>query len=567
MDDLPDDVPPIPPGSGGVIALVQPGEPGETLVAETGPESPLYVRVERSREVDRSLVLRLVAVPLPPDVGSLLPAGVLGPTAIQLDFYTPYGTILHEHAQPVEVCTQPPADLLQSADGNLSRLAVMRFNTETQRFERWPVTTPGDPASAGRLCIQTTETSLFVLGVLPDPIASRGPDDQRFFTQTGFRIDDDAFWNYFQRMGGQRVFGYPLSRPIRLNGLKVQIFQNRALERLPSGEVISLSLLGPVFLPYRGNLVGSALAPDSYVLHVESPLRDEPNIGLRAWSFVKSHTSDVSDQGAATEFQTTYFGTVTCQDVYYDRACPDVTMRFLNFDLWGYPLSDPAPDPTQPNIMYQVFERGILRVDTSAHTMLTLAIGQIWQSLITGRDLTPELNVEAADSIYWRQYNNLNVEDGLHWPDDLPNSSLVSGFAAELPREDIAAVSYQDPPQSALPPSSPPLAMADTFVSPAAPSDLIAQPPVPATAPTDQPIADLPTPLPIVAASGIADASATDTATSDDASASGPATTDATAAAATAGGSASPPETTSADPPSAVQSILNNISSLLGGGP
>jgi hypothetical protein len=506
------------------------------------------------------------------------------------------------------MCTQPPDDLLQAAGGDLSRLAVMRFNPETQRFERWPATTPSDPSSAGRLCIQTTETSMFVLGVLPDAIAGRAPVDPRFFPQTGFRIDDDAFWSYFQRMGGQRVFGYPMSRPIRLHGLKVQIFQNRALERLPDGNVVSLNLLGPDFLPYRTNLLSSPLADDSYVLHVMSPLRDEPNIGLRSWSFVKSHTSDVSDQGAPLEFQSTYFGTVTCQDTYFDRDCPEITMRFLNFDLWGYPLSDPAPDPNQQNVIYQVFERGILRVDTTAHTMLSLAVGQIWNDLITGEQLSPELNTEAADSVFWHQYNNMNVEDGLRWPDDLNDSSFVSGFAPELAREDIAAVSYNDPPESALPPSSPPLALPDTtFASPGTPSDLIAQTPAPNVATTDQPVADLPAPTPIVLAGDASDPStagndsaATVAAMTGDGTADGSTantTADATVGAdtATSSGDTNPSsattgvsttsdaaastsaapatsssaasDTASTGSPSALQSLLNNLSSLLGGNP
>ena len=51
--------------------------------------------------------------------------------------------------------------------------------------------------------------------------------DPRFFSQTGYRIDNDAFWNFFQQCGQERTFGYPVSRSFLLDGFQVQIFQRR----------------------------------------------------------------------------------------------------------------------------------------------------------------------------------------------------------------------------------------------------------------------------------------------------------------------------------------------------
>ena len=33
--------------------------------------------------------------------------------------------------------------------------------------------------------------------------------DPRLFAQTGYRVDRDAFWDYFTRRGGVTTFGYP----------------------------------------------------------------------------------------------------------------------------------------------------------------------------------------------------------------------------------------------------------------------------------------------------------------------------------------------------------------------
>lgn len=38
------------------------------------------------------------------------------------------------------------------------------------------------------------------------------PHDNRNFPQTGYRIDNDLIWNYFQARGGVNTFGYPVSR-------------------------------------------------------------------------------------------------------------------------------------------------------------------------------------------------------------------------------------------------------------------------------------------------------------------------------------------------------------------
>lgn len=35
--------------------------------------------------------------------------------------------------------------------------------------------------------------------------------DPRYFSQTGYRIDNDAFWNFFQGRGGVSTFGYPVA--------------------------------------------------------------------------------------------------------------------------------------------------------------------------------------------------------------------------------------------------------------------------------------------------------------------------------------------------------------------
>src|SRR5579884_1112792 len=74
--------------------------------------------------------------------------------------------------------------------------------------------------------------------------------DPRYFSQTGYRIDNDKFWDYFQHRGGINTFGYPVSRTFQLLGHQVQIFQRRVLEIEPDGSVGQLNLLDNSLMPY-----------------------------------------------------------------------------------------------------------------------------------------------------------------------------------------------------------------------------------------------------------------------------------------------------------------------------
>src|SRR5438034_11047569 len=82
------------------------------------------------------------------------------------------------------------------------------------------------------------------------PAAAQAPGDPRFLAETAFRIDNDAFWSYFNARGGIANFGYPVSRVFTLRGTPVQIFQRRVLQLNGDGSVGQLNLLDPGLMPY-----------------------------------------------------------------------------------------------------------------------------------------------------------------------------------------------------------------------------------------------------------------------------------------------------------------------------
>src|SRR5207249_3886916 len=57
--------------------------------------------------------------------------------------------------------------------------------------------------------------------------------DSWLFPQTGFRIERNAFRDYFQRRGGERTFGYPVSRAFSFLGCVSQFFQREVLQQCP----------------------------------------------------------------------------------------------------------------------------------------------------------------------------------------------------------------------------------------------------------------------------------------------------------------------------------------------
>ena len=46
--------------------------------------------------------------------------------------------------------------------------------------------------------------------------------DPRFFAQTGYRIENDAFSDFFQQRGNAGTIGYPVSPTFPLDGFRVQ---------------------------------------------------------------------------------------------------------------------------------------------------------------------------------------------------------------------------------------------------------------------------------------------------------------------------------------------------------
>ena len=203
--------------------------------------------------------------------------------------------------------------------------------------------------------------SLALILVQQLPVAAA--DDPRYFPQTRYRIDNDRFWDFFQRRGGVRTFGYPVSSTFPLLGQQVQIFQRQIVQLQPNGGVATMNLLDEGLMPYTA-INGSSFPPSDPSVIKNAPGVNEPNYHLKALQFVKDNAPETW-QGQPVNFYSTFLNTVKFEDAFPSGVGDRSLLPGFNLELWGLPTSKPAFDPTNGGFIYQRFQRGIMHYDAS----------------------------------------------------------------------------------------------------------------------------------------------------------------------------------------------------------
>ncbi len=249
--------------------------------------------------------------------------------------------------------------------------------------------------------------------------------DPRFFAQTGFRIDSDVFWNFFQQRGNVRTFGFPVSRTFTLDGFQIQIFQREIMQLQPDGGVQTLNLLDPGLMPYT-KINGSTFPAPDPAIAAATPLVGDPNYNTAIQTFVRNNAPDTFG-GQPVNFGTTFFSTVTAQDA--PSADPALLPGF-DLQIWGAPTSQPAFDPTNHQFIYQRFQRGIMMYDQTCGCTQGLLLADYFKSILTGWNLPPDLQQAAQTSRYYQQYSAIQAQ-WINRPASLPASDLTNAFVSE----------------------------------------------------------------------------------------------------------------------------------------
>ncbi len=285
---------------------------------------------------------------------------------------------------------------------------------------------------------------LLVLLILSSQLASVAPTlaqqqpegDNRLFVETGFRVSDDAFWDYFTHRGGLTTFGYPISREFTLLGFPVQFFQREVLQRKPDGSVGTLNLLDQGLMPYT-EINGSVYpAPDPRITSL-TPLPDTPDYGTRMLEFIRATVPDLFD-GQDVNFFQTFSNTVRMSDAFPNGGGSPDLLLLMDLEIWGAPTSQPAYDPNNRNFIYQRFQRGIMHYDAGCRCTQGILLADYFKSLIIGENLPPDLATEAAQSPFLRQYDP-SKPLSLARPAELPGTDLTNAFVKDT--ESAAALS------------------------------------------------------------------------------------------------------------------------------
>ncbi|MBI4319867.1 MAG: hypothetical protein HY675_15365 [Chloroflexi bacterium] len=288
--------------------------------------------------------------------------------------------------------------------------------------------------------IVALSTLLSLLGPLYGPVgvySSRGEiaaasplqaeEDPRYFRETGFRISDDRFWDYFNKRGGTRTFGLPVSRKFNLLGFEVQFFQRRIMQ-LQGNNVVLLNLLDEGLMPYNSVNYARLPAPDPTVV-AAAPPPTSTNYSVNILRFVQDNSPD-SFQSMDVRFYRAYADTVRFLEAYPDGVGDPNWMAGINFEMWGVPTSKPTLDPNNSDFVYLRFQRGILHYDKKSNVTQGMLLADYLKSIITGANLPGDLEAQASTSKYYKQYNNA-LPNGMNRPNDLPATDMKNAFERE----------------------------------------------------------------------------------------------------------------------------------------
>lgn len=254
------------------------------------------------------------------------------------------------------------------------------------------------------------------------------PHDNRYFAQTGFRVDNDTIWAYCSARGAVPTFGFPTSRTFQFLGFQAQFFQRRVVQLGPDGSPRLLNLFDQGLFPYT-TINGSTFpAPDPTVLRA-APQPGSPSYASDAIAFIKQRAPD-SYGGQPTAFFRTFSDTVSASRAFPDGRGDLGLLPSFDLEMWGLVTSQPMADPANSNFIYLRFQRGIMQYDATSKVTQTVLLADYFKALIMGVNVPPDLVAQAQGSRFAGQHNDA-LPNGLNQPAQLPDTNLQFAFDPE----------------------------------------------------------------------------------------------------------------------------------------
>lgn len=229
--------------------------------------------------------------------------------------------------------------------------------------------------------------------------------DDRYFSQTGYRIDNDDVWNFFNQYGGIETFGYPTSRMMTFLGCPVQMFQRQIIQVCQGQGAALINMLDPEIFPYT-KVNGSTFPAADTTLKNNTPQVGSSTYGVDILNFINSNVPDTA-AGQPVNF------------LQHFNATGGLT-------IWGAPISQPAPDPANGNFIYQRFQRGIMHYIAGTGTE-SILLADYLKDILMGQNVPADLQAQSSESRYYGQYCPGNAQS-LCRPNDLPGTDLTFAF-------------------------------------------------------------------------------------------------------------------------------------------
>jgi hypothetical protein len=229
--------------------------------------------------------------------------------------------------------------------------------------------------------------------------------DDRYFTQTGYRIDNDQVWGFFQQYGGLSTFGYPVSRQMSFLGCPVQMFQRQIIQVCQGSGAALINMLDPEIFPYTQVNGSNFPAPDPTMKN------KTPQVGSATYAedinaFIQANVPDTA-LGQPVNFNQTFN-----------------TLGGLT--IWGAPISSPQADPSNANFIYQRFQRGIMHYVVGQGTQ-SILLADYMKAILMNKDVPPDLAAQSRETRFFGQYSP-GATLWLSRPNDLPGTDLTFAF-------------------------------------------------------------------------------------------------------------------------------------------
>jgi hypothetical protein len=229
---------------------------------------------------------------------------------------------------------------------------------------------PGTPTPVATTTVTTTITPT------PGPTQPAPPmaHDERYFSQTGYRIDNDQIWNFFQSYGMVQTFGYPTSRVFNFLGCPVQFFQRQVIQNCAGAGAALINILDPDIFPYTKVNGSTFPAPDPAMKNSTPPV-SSPTYSTDIITFVNQNVPNTFN-GQPVNFL----------DYFNSQGA---------LTIWGAPISNPAPDPNNNGFIYQRFQRGIMHYIQGTGTE-SILIADYLKAMILDQNVPTDLRAEAT---------------------------------------------------------------------------------------------------------------------------------------------------------------------------